>query len=189
MPLVGSTRPSSILSVVDLPAPLGPRKPVTAPSRTVKLRSSTAATSPKRLDSLSISIAVMGTSVAVVPVTLRRRRSEFVGRRSVSDSAASQIARPSISSFRQRSICWEREQTAGVLRYGRSMRTRARRLAATFQRHPTAADATPAVVLSAAALASVYATFELLRQDAAFKEPAKPGILLAVLAVMLPLAL
>ena len=44
-------------------------------------------------------------------------------------------------------------------------------------------------MLSAAALVSVYATFELLRQDPAFKEPAKPGILLAVLAVMLPLAL
>jgi hypothetical protein len=56
------------------------------------------------------------------------------------------------------------------------MRTRVRRLVATLQRHPTAADAVFAGVLSAAALVSVYATFELLRQDPAFKEPAKPGI-------------
>ncbi|HET6172875.1 MAG TPA: sensor histidine kinase [Gaiellales bacterium] len=69
------------------------------------------------------------------------------------------------------------------------MRMRVRRLAATFRRHPTAADAAFAAVLAAAALVSVYATFELLRQDPAFKEPAKPGILLAILAVMLPLAL
>jgi signal transduction histidine kinase len=62
-------------------------------------------------------------------------------------------------------------------------------LAATLHRHPTAADAAFAAVLSAAALVSVYATLELLRQDPAFKEPAKPGILLAVLAVMIPLAL
>jgi signal transduction histidine kinase len=69
------------------------------------------------------------------------------------------------------------------------MRTRARRLAATLRRHPTAADAAFAAILSAAALLSVYATFELLRQDPAFKEPAKPGIIFALLAVMLPLAL
>ena len=51
LPRLGRTRPSSIRSVVVLPAPLGPRKPVTAPSRAVKLRSSTAATSPKRFES------------------------------------------------------------------------------------------------------------------------------------------
>jgi signal transduction histidine kinase len=66
---------------------------------------------------------------------------------------------------------------------------RARRLAVTLDRHPAAADAAFAAVLAAAALVSVYATLELLRQDPSFKEPAKPGILLAVLAVMLPLAL
>jgi signal transduction histidine kinase len=62
-------------------------------------------------------------------------------------------------------------------------------LAATLQCHPTAADTGFAAVLSAAALVSVYATFELLRQDPGFKEPARPGILLTVVAVMLPLAL
>src|SRR4051812_23359671 len=45
-PPVGATRPSSIRGVVVLPAPLGPRKPVTRPGSTVKDRSLTAARSP-----------------------------------------------------------------------------------------------------------------------------------------------
>src|SRR4051812_12135093 len=45
-PPVGATRPSSIRRVVVLPAPLGPRKPVTRPGSTVKDRSLTAARSP-----------------------------------------------------------------------------------------------------------------------------------------------
>ena len=39
---VGASRPMIMRIVVDLPAPFGPRKPVTIPGRTVKLRSSTA---------------------------------------------------------------------------------------------------------------------------------------------------
>ena len=35
--------------VVDLPAPLGPRNPVTTPGRTSKLSPSTATVAPKRL--------------------------------------------------------------------------------------------------------------------------------------------
>src|SRR5947208_10268182 len=42
----GRSRPIIIRIVVDLPAPLGPRKPVTTPGFTVKVRSSTASTSP-----------------------------------------------------------------------------------------------------------------------------------------------
>ncbi len=42
--------------VVDLPAPLGPRKPVTMPGRTVKVRLFTATFSPYRLVSPSSSI-------------------------------------------------------------------------------------------------------------------------------------
>jgi hypothetical protein len=38
-----------IFMVVVLPAPFGPRKPVTWPGRTVKVRSSTAVTGPDRL--------------------------------------------------------------------------------------------------------------------------------------------
>ena len=45
-------------SVVDLPAPFGPRKPVTRPAATSNDMSETACTLPKRLLSPSISIAV-----------------------------------------------------------------------------------------------------------------------------------
>src|SRR3954469_15317953 len=41
-PAVGSTRVHSILMVVDLPAPLGPRKPKTSPAATSKSTPSTA---------------------------------------------------------------------------------------------------------------------------------------------------
>src|SRR5689334_7776210 len=46
VPPVGRTRPSTIRSVVVLPAPFGPRKPVTEPGSTVKLSRSTARTFP-----------------------------------------------------------------------------------------------------------------------------------------------
>ena len=45
-----------IFIVVVLPAPFGPRKPVTWPGRTVKLRLSTAVTEPNRLVTRSSSI-------------------------------------------------------------------------------------------------------------------------------------
>ncbi len=45
-PLVGVFRPRIIRSVVDLPAPFGPRKPVTLPDSTVKVNPSTAVVSP-----------------------------------------------------------------------------------------------------------------------------------------------
>jgi hypothetical protein len=41
-PWSGRSRPSSTRSEVDLPAPFGPRKPVTVPGRAVKLSPSTA---------------------------------------------------------------------------------------------------------------------------------------------------
>src|ERR1700751_85814 len=47
-PDVGAISPSSILSDVVLPAPLGPRKPNTSPAPTVIERSATASFSPKR---------------------------------------------------------------------------------------------------------------------------------------------
>jgi hypothetical protein len=49
VPVSGCIRLSSIRSVVVLPAPFGPRKPVTDPGSTVKLRSLTACTVPKDL--------------------------------------------------------------------------------------------------------------------------------------------
>src|SRR4029077_16122248 len=48
LPDVGFTRPSSIRSVVVLPAPFGPRKPVTEPGSTLKLKWSTARTWPPK---------------------------------------------------------------------------------------------------------------------------------------------
>jgi hypothetical protein len=48
LPEVGARRPVSILMVVDLPAPLGPRKPKNWPGATVRLTSWTAVKSPNR---------------------------------------------------------------------------------------------------------------------------------------------
>src|SRR5579875_1555637 len=48
-PPSGASRPMIMRIVVDLPEPFGPRKPVTTPGRTVKLRSSTAVFGPYRL--------------------------------------------------------------------------------------------------------------------------------------------
>ena len=46
LPTVAATRPTRIRSVVVLPAPFGPRKPVTRPGSTVKLRLRTATAPP-----------------------------------------------------------------------------------------------------------------------------------------------
>jgi signal transduction histidine kinase len=64
-----------------------------------------------------------------------------------------------------------------------------RQAVSALRRHPTAADALLAAVLAAAALVSVYGTFELLRQDRTFDEPGKTWIVLSILATTLPLAL
>src|SRR3989304_2463982 len=48
-PSLGSRIPQSMRSVVDLPAPLGPRKPYSSPRRTARSRWSTATTRPNRL--------------------------------------------------------------------------------------------------------------------------------------------
>jgi hypothetical protein len=65
VPALGGMKPASMRMVVDLPAPLGPRKPTTSPRATVKLTSSTAVKPSKRLVSPSISInAVIAADVA-----------------------------------------------------------------------------------------------------------------------------
>jgi signal transduction histidine kinase len=64
-----------------------------------------------------------------------------------------------------------------------------KRIAATLSRHPTAADTAVAALFAAAALVSLYATFELVRQDPAFDLPATLPLVLTLLAVTLPLAL
>jgi signal transduction histidine kinase len=63
----------------------------------------------------------------------------------------------------------------------------ARRALAWLDRHPTATDAGIALLFSAAALVSLYATFELLRQDPSYDVPAKLPIVVSLLAVTLPL--
>jgi signal transduction histidine kinase len=63
------------------------------------------------------------------------------------------------------------------------------RALAAVHRHPTATDTAAAALLFAAALVSFYATLELLRQDPSFSAPVKLPIVLAMLAVIAPLAL
>jgi len=58
VPLVGRSSPAIIRMVVDLPAPFGPRNPVTTPGSTTKLSPSTAVLSPYRLVKPSISIII-----------------------------------------------------------------------------------------------------------------------------------
>src|SRR6186997_1677506 len=48
VPEVGFSRPQSMRIVVDLPAPLAPRKPKISPASTVRLTPSTAVKAPKR---------------------------------------------------------------------------------------------------------------------------------------------
>src|SRR3954449_5535178 len=56
LPVSGRVSPTMILSVVDFPAPFGPRKPVTLPASAVKLTSSTASVVPYFLVSRSMVI-------------------------------------------------------------------------------------------------------------------------------------
>src|SRR5262249_46323965 len=56
-PLVGNTRPRSILTEVLLPAPFGPRKPKTSPRGTSRVRFRTATLPPKTLRSPRVRMA------------------------------------------------------------------------------------------------------------------------------------
>ena len=74
-PPVGRTRPSSIRSVVVLPAPFGPRKPYTSPRAPVRLTPSTASRSPYLLVSPSChDVCVMTRGSAAGPVARPVRR-------------------------------------------------------------------------------------------------------------------
>ena len=63
LPTVGVMKPASIRMVVDLPAPLGPRKPSTSPRGTSNDTLSTAVNAPKRLVSpwMTIRAGSLGT--------------------------------------------------------------------------------------------------------------------------------
>ena len=77
VPAVGVVRPTIIRMVVDLPAPLGPRKPVTRPVRAVKETSSTTVWPPYVLVSESTVIMGGASFAFVTPVGvgwLRRTR-------------------------------------------------------------------------------------------------------------------
>ncbi|MEO6605592.1 MAG: sensor histidine kinase [Aeromicrobium sp.] len=64
----------------------------------------------------------------------------------------------------------------------------ARRVVAGVRRHPTATDAVVAGLLAVAAMVSASTTFELVRQDPSIDTPAKPALVVMLLAVTLPLA-
>src|SRR5579872_3394076 len=73
-PEVGAISPHSTRMVVDLPAPLGPRKPKISPGWTSKFRSATAVKSPKRLVSFSMWTAgpeVLGSMCQFLPAHQR----------------------------------------------------------------------------------------------------------------------
>src|SRR4051794_8841584 len=69
-PAVGFSNPHSMRIVVDLPAPLLPRKPKISPRSTSKLTSSTATNWPKRRDSPRTSIAFTLPSYCAVELRL-----------------------------------------------------------------------------------------------------------------------
>jgi signal transduction histidine kinase len=64
-----------------------------------------------------------------------------------------------------------------------------RRALSAVRGHPVAADTVAAALVVVAALVSFYATLELLRQDPTFRDPANVPIVVALLAVIGPLAL
>lgn len=77
LPALGARKPESIFRVVDLPAPLGPRRPTISPRSMRKLKSFTTVRPEKRLLSLSMSIMV---SLEVEPFAVMRRGSHERGR-------------------------------------------------------------------------------------------------------------
>src|SRR5271155_48268 len=66
VPEVGVMKPASMRMVVDLPAPLGPRKPSTSPRATLKDTLSTAVKLPKRLVRPLMTISGGSVSAATV---------------------------------------------------------------------------------------------------------------------------
>src|SRR3970282_1219788 len=64
-PSEGSRMPQSIRSVVDLPSPLGPRKPYTPPARTRRSRWSPATRFPKRRVSWRVTTAQPSSDIGV----------------------------------------------------------------------------------------------------------------------------
>src|SRR5207248_10775507 len=76
VPLVGVMMPQSIRMVVVLPEPFEPRKANTSPVRTSKLRSSTAASAPKRFVNPRTSIAFATSLVQTLVEPARAERED-----------------------------------------------------------------------------------------------------------------
>src|SRR5215469_14245116 len=70
-PAVGSSRPVSILIVVDFPAPFGPRNPKNCPGATLNVTSSTAVKSPNRRVNPRVEIAGIS-----MPRSIKGKRAE-----------------------------------------------------------------------------------------------------------------
>ena len=70
-------------SVVVLPAPLGPRKPVTVPVPSSRVTLSTAVTAPKRLVSPFSSMAAMGLLLPIGSAVIAGLRTEGDRRRPI----------------------------------------------------------------------------------------------------------
>ena len=83
-PAVGRAIPTIAFSAVVLPAPFGPRKPVTAPGRTLNDKSSTATSSPYRFVRPSTVIAATTGGTRVV----------FIGRGSAAPVSRTSARRP-----------------------------------------------------------------------------------------------
>src|SRR5579875_1510825 len=83
VPEVGVARPHTTRSVVDLPAPLGPRNPVTVPGRQTKETSSTPVVGPYRL---------VRCSMAIMPGSMKGRGSERIGRQLIARRPKSPLA-------------------------------------------------------------------------------------------------
>ena len=102
VPAVGGMKPANMRMVVDLPAPLGPRKPNTSPRSTVKDTSSTAVKPPKRLVSFSISISAAKPLSPAIPrqrVGITRTTGQCKGYPARSVSIAAALPNSASSSF------------------------------------------------------------------------------------------
>ena len=114
----GPTSPRIIRSVVLLPAPLGPRNPVTRPGRTSNVRSSTAVTSPNRFVRPLTEIAgdptrthapgAFGRSILPCwPASRSLLRSAFMAERTLGREGRRDVGR----GYRSRVIPWEDART------------------------------------------------------------------------------
>ena len=118
VPLVGFSSPHSMRIVVDLPAPLLPRKPKTSPCRDVERQWSTATKSPKRRVRSATMMAFIGLSRA------DRAGQPRFGEPRVRDRPACDRARPAAARPARRARrCWSRRRRRIVRRRRGALRS------------------------------------------------------------------